>query len=852
MIQVVLRGMLERRLRSILTAMAIVFGVAMIAGAFITTDAINSAFGKIEQTAYKGVSAAVTTKTAFRSQYTPPKPFGEGLVTRIRGLGGVSAAEGQLEELGQLVVGGKAVNNTFAPTLVISTSGSSRPLFEQVTVDRGRLPTGPGEIALDDHTAAAQGLKLGDAAGVAARLGLQRVRLVGTVRFGGGTSLGGAILILAPLRDVQRWYGMQGQVTSVIVGARSGVSPEALVSQIRPLLPRGLQVRTGQQQASKETSDITSGLNSFLNPMLLSLAGAALLVGAFIIFNTFSITVAQRTHEFALLRALGASRRQLLAVVSSEALLVGSLASVTGLFAGLGFAALLGWLFDAAGFGIPRSGLPLHARTVIVALAAGVLVTLAAALAPALRATRIPPVAALQAASGAHGPTRFARLRAAVALVAGFALIASGLFGVGPAMSRLSTIGAGIVVVFIGMTLSARWFVRPLAALIGLPVARVFHEPGALARENAMRNPVRTANTAAALMVGLGLVVFVSVFAAGLKATVAGSLDRYVKAQYIVTSSQMYPLPAGAGPAIARTAGVAASSPLMMDQIEVNAHSVGATTDMLEGVDAGALLHVYKPDWIHGSSALVAQLGGDRALVERQFVKAHKLRLGQYFTVTTASGGRMRLRAIGEYNDPNLLPGVLVDTATFAAVSTSKDPYAWFVALAPGASRDAVHAALEQAVKPFPPAGVDSLSQYKQLMSDRLNQIVNMLYALLAMCLVIALFGIANALLLSIHERTREFGLLRAVGATRTQVRRIVRYESVITAVIGGVLGIVVGIAFAGLVTIALSDLGLSFSLPVSQLIVFLMLAVIVGVLGAVAPARRSARIDVLQALHQE
>ena len=696
------------------------------------------------------------------------------------------------------------------------------------------------------------GVRIGETVGVGARLGLQHVRVVGTLSFGGGTSIGGATLLYAPLADVQRWYGASGQVTTVLVAAVPGVSPTQSVARIRPPLPSGLQVRTGQAQASHETKEVTDAIGSFLTPMLLALAGAALLVGAFIIFNTFSITVAQRTREFALLRSIGASRRQILAAVAGEALLLGVIASALGLVAGLGFAAAITALFEAANFGIPHSGLALATRTIVVSLTVGVLVTLAAAMVPAVRATRVPPVAALQQAAGTPRHSRFAPYAAALVFALSLLSLAGGLFTAGGATARLSALGGGVVLFFIAMALSARWFARPLAGLIGLPIARVFREPGRIARENAMRNPARTAATSAALMVGVGLVVFVAVFAAGVKSSVASSLDRYVRADFIVTASPAQPLPAGAGPAIARVPGVSASSSLYADEIKVGTSAVKSSVDQLDGIDSNSLRKVYTPDWIAGSDALLGRLGGKNALIEQQFAKAHNLKVADTFTVTTASGGHTTLRAIGEYKDPTILQGVIVDSSTFAFVSSAKDPYGWLVKLAPGANAERVRAALATAVKPFPPAEVQSLAEYKQTLDKSLNQMVDLLYALLAICLSISLLGIANSLLLSIHERTHEFGLLRAVGATTRQVRRIVRYESVITAVIGGLLGIVVGLCFAALVAVALSNLGLVFTVPVLQLVYFIALAVLVGVAGAIGPARRGARVDVIKALRLE
>ena len=538
--------------------------------------------------------------------------------------------------------------------------------------------------------------------------------------------------------------------------------------------------------------------------------------------------------------------------MAGEGLTLGVVASTLGLFAGLGFAIVLNALFEAANFGIPHSGLALAPRTIILAMSVGVLVTLLAATVPAVRAMRVPPVVALQHADQPARSQRYAPYTAALVSLLGVVTLVGGLFAGGPAEARLSALAGGVVLVFVGMALSARWFVRPLAGLIGAPIARVFREPGRIARENAMRNPARTATTSAALMVGLGLVVFVAVFASGVKTSIATSLNRYVSADFIVSSSQTQPLPAGAGQAIAGTPGVAASTALHVDPIKVGSHAVNTATDTLDGADVHVLRRVYKPQWIVGSDAILARLGGANALVEQQFAKVHNLRVGETFAITTPSGGRTTLRAIGEYRDPQILQGVIVAESTFNAVSSSRDPYAWLVKVAAGASLAVVRNSLQAAVKPFPPAEVNSLAEYRQTLDKRVDQLIYLLYALLAMCLVISLFGIANSLLLSIHERIREFGLLRAVGATTQQVRRIVRYESVITSVIGGLLGIVVGLAFAALVTAALSNLGLSFSVPVLQLAVFLLLAVFVGVVGAIGPARRSARVDILGALHQE
>ena len=382
---------------------------------------------------------------------------------------------------------------------------------------------------------------------------------------------------------------------------------------------------------------------------------------------------------------------------------------------------------------------------------------------------------------------------------------------------------------------------------------QAFHTPGRLARENAMRNPARTATTSSALMVGLGLVVFVAVFAAGMKTTVSDSFDRLLTSDLVVTSQSMEPLPNDAGDALAGVSGLRAVTPQFVDQIQVNGESSDAIMDMINGVQPRELRSVWAFEWRKGGSdSLLDRLTGTSAIVEEQFAKKHGIGIGEDFIVQTPTGARVHLQAIGEYRDPMMLSGIVVEERTFARASAVPDPFAYYLKNSDRTDPAVVRADIEDALSQFPAAKVQTTDEYRDEIGARVDQMVYLLYALLAMSLVISLFGIANSLFLSIHERTREFGLLRAIGATRTQVRRVVRYESVITAIIGGLLGIAIGLLFGYLMTAALADLGLGFSVPVAQLAGFLVLAVVVGVLAAVVPARRGARIDVLEALHQE
>jgi putative ABC transport system permease protein len=852
MIGLALRSMGQRKLRAALTAVAVLLGVAMIAGTYVQTDRIAVAFDDIEQTARQGTDVVVSPREAFTSELGTAQTFDAGLLERVRAVPGVARAEGELQESGSLVVDGEAVASQFAPTLVVSWLGEP---FTALRFTDGGPPARPGEVAINRQLAEDEGVAVGDRVGVTTRSGVQEVVVSGVADYGDAASLGGATLVVPLLEDVQRWFERDGRLSEIAVAAADGVAPEEVERRLRAALPADVEVRTGERAAQEAAQEINDSIGGFLTPALLAFAGAALLVGAFIIFNTFSITVAQRTREFGLLRALGATRRQILLAVAIEALAIGLLASVAGILLGLGFAAALGALFDAAGLGIPSAGLVLATRTVVVALVVGVLVTLLSAVVPALRATRIPPIAALQEAAVAAPPAgrrRAAPYVAAGVSVLGLLLLLQGLFGGGPATGRLGALAAGSVLLFVGVALVSRYAIRPVAGAIGRPLARAFDEPGRLARENAMRNPARTATTSAALMVGLGLVVFVAVFASGLKASISGSIDELIRADVIVSAQGFQPLPDAAGQAIQAVPGVAASAPQYVDYVQVDGKAVNQLTDTMIGVDTRQLASTYGFRWVEGDDALLGRLRGDAALVEEQFAKTHDVAVGDRFAVESAAGGTATLRAIGVYRDPQILQGFMVERPTFGRVSAMRDPFVFFVAAEEGSDAAAVEAGVREALAPFPTAEVRSSDAYRDLVDDQVDQIVYLLYALLAMSLLISVFGIANSLFLSIHERTREFGLLRAIGTTQGQVRRIVRYESVITAVIGGLLGTLVGVVFAALATTALGDLGLSLSIPVGQLAVFLVLAVVVGVLGATLPARRAARVDVLDALHAQ
>ena len=851
--KLVLRGFAERKLRSALTATAVLLGVAMISGAYIETDQIRTAFDDITAESVKKLDVVISPEEEFTAVMGSELPtFPASIVAEVERIPGVAGAEGELASLGNLVVDGEVVETFGAPGLVMADTDDR---FDPTEIVEGRDPRAAGEAAVFEGNADDNGIEVGDRIGVTTRRGEKQVTVTGLISFGkGGSSLGGTTGIELPLEQMQRWFDLEGRVSSVSVIADPGVVPEDLSERIAAALPQTAKVQTATENAEETADEVNDQIGSFLTPALLALAGAAVLVGAFIIFNTFSITVAQRTKEFALLRALGTTRRQILAAVTGEALLIGALASVLGIAVGIGFSKLLNSLFDAAGFGIPRSDLVLAPRTIAIALGVGIGVTVISSVVPAVRATRADPVTAMSGV--APRPSKRARRIAAVltvvSILVGGLLAAQGLFGSGPASAKLGAIAFGAILMFVGVALSARYMVRPLASVIGWPIERLFKTTGRLARENAERNPGRTAITSAALMVGLGLVVFVAVFASALKSSIGRQVDELVRADLVVYSQGFRPFSTHTRDIVARVPGVTAVEGFPFDQLEVNGDKSSAATDFLIAIDPRQIDSVYTFEWVDGDDSVLAELGPGETLIEEQFANAHDLSVGDSYEVVTPSGGRATLTAIGEYRDPTIIQGSLGTEATLSSISPARDPVSLMVAVDDSADAAAVEREVERSLEAFPATKVESKGEYKRTLDEQLNQIVYLLYALLAMSVVISLFGIANSLFLSIHERTGEFGVLRAVGTTTTQVRRMVRYESVITSTIGGALGIAIGIAFAWLVVQSLSEFGFSLSIPAGQLLIFMFLAVIVGVIGAVAPARRASRVDVLEALHEE
>ncbi len=857
MLALVLRGFTQRKLRVALTAVAIALGVALMAGTYILTDTINQTFAGIFQTANRGHDVVITPNKPFGSKRVPISPITEQALAQVRRTPGVAQAAGSIFSVGTLLsLDGKRLSTGGAPAFVASEVPKR---FESFDVVHGRFPANADEVAIDEATAERENLKVGEQMLVAGAAPAKRYTIVGIMKFAGGQSFGGASAALLTLAEAQRVAGELGRYDEIDVAAAPGVTPSELRDRVRAVLPATMEVRTGAAQAATETSELESNL-SFLRTFLLVFAYVALFVGAFIIFNTFSITVAQRTREFGLLRTLGASRRQVMQSVVFEGLLLGLGGSALGLVGGIALAPALDRLFKAFGADLPDSSTVLETRTVVVSLLVGTSVTVLAGLSPALRATRVPPLAAMR--EGVEIPRRQAitRGRHAVPILLALVLLRLVLaIAQGESAGTITIVAAvGLVLLLVRLRQRARGpryrVTRALARAIGGLVAwRGI--TGRLARENAVRQPGRTLVTAAALTIGLALVTFVAVLADGTKATIDQAVDRSFAGNLIVENSQAgneQGIPALVAPALRRVPGVATVTPIAFTIGELHGISGNAS---ITAIEPSTFVHAYRVEWKQGSNATLLGLAGNGTVLTKSYASAHHLKVGETVSVLTPTDHRISLTVLGIANDNARLLGDLTISLPLARTAFGQREDALdFVSYLPGAGNGQVQPAVNGMLASyFPEARSRTAAQFKQDQANQVNTLLALIYVLLALSVIVSLFGIVNTLILSIYERTRELGMLRAIGTSRRQVRQMIRYESVITALIGGLFGLIIGVIGAILVTtLALSGSGYVQAFPVGTLLILLIVAALAGVLAAQLPARRAARLDVLGALAAE
>jgi putative ABC transport system permease protein len=844
-----IRGLLAHKLRLVMTTVAIVLGVSFVAGTYVFTDSINARFDTLLTDVYSGIDVSVDPVRSDLDTTAGSLPA--ELLDQVSSVNGVEAAVGQVGGYAQIIgTDGELVGGNGAPTLGMSwvEEPSLNPF--RIYDGNGRAPLAAGEVAVDLATAEQAGLVIGDQLRIQFSESAEAFEVVGLVSFGEEDGLAGATLAVFELSEAQRVLDLDGAYSSIVAKAVDGVTATDLKQRVAEILPSGAEASTGAEQIQRELNQVSAGLG-FLTTSLLMFAAVAIFVGAFIIQNTFRILVAQRTKEFGLLRAVGADRRQIMTMVGLEALVVGLIASGVGIAAGVGLSYGLRAAMNSMGFGLPDGPLTVQPRTVVVALLVGVVTTLISALLPAVKAARVSPVAAL---SDGPSSSRARSLRTRTIIGSVTTAVAVALLAVGlVAKAGFIYVAAGAGLVFLGVAVLAPMAARPLAGLLGRPIMLLSGVSGKLAKENTRRQPRRTASTAAALMIGIALVSFVSIFAATVKSsveeTVAESFSIDLAIQPTVLGDPSDPESHSGFPAEFTDRlrqlpelGVVSAGRFGLARID-------GEVEGLMAVDPETIEAVYNLEPSPGALDMVSDGG---MLVSEQKLQEHGWTVGQTIQVEFAETGVQPVAIDGTFRGENFGP-YLIGMSTYDANFTSKVDSFAYVTYAEGIDDVVGRAAVDTVAADYPSVAIQDREQATAAAKASVDQLLAMFWGLLGIAIVIAIMGITNTLALSISERTREVGLLRAVGMSRRQVRSMIRWEALIVSLFGATLGIGLGVLLGWSVTRALGDIGLKgMTIPGGQIVTYVILAGFAGVLAAAWPARSAARMNVLHAINHE
>lgn len=842
MLSLTVRSIKAKRSRFVLTAAAVVLGVAFMTGTLVLTDTIRKTYDDIAANVYDSTDAVVRSARHVDDPATATGVRGTvdgSVLGEVRTAKGVAAAEG-LQSGVAVVVGhdGKLVDANPNRSIPLALSWSTTPVLNPMDVVSGRGPRGPDEVVIDRATQRQGHFVVGETVHVVGPSGSRPYTLAGVVQYGGSESAAGAQVVAFAPETAAEVLGTPGRYAAIQVVADQGVSEKELVANLKAAVREpGIEVVTGAQAADDARKASGASLQ-FVGMFLTTFALVALVVGAFVIHNTFSITVAQRTKETALLRAIGARRKQVTRPVILEAALTGLLASAVGVVAGIGTALGLRWVLEAFGMTLPSAAVVILGRTVVVSMAIGVVVTVVAAYLPARKAGKVPPIKALRevATEQGRGTKRRSALGSVVAL-GGAAIMVQGLAGAGPA-----AVGLGGFGVFIGVAMLGPAIARPFARILGWPLARTRGVTGVLARENAARNPRRTAATASALMIGVGLVSMITVFAASARMSAANAVDSALKGDFIVdTQFGMGGLSPRVAEQIAELPEVSAATPLRYASATVG----GATKDV-SAVDPVTIDRTAYTNLEEGS---LSDLGLHTVAVQADEAEKKHLHVGDTVTLTFAETGEQEMRVVGVYGTKTPFGSYMTSLDAFDANVATHVDHNVAIEVASGVSMSEARHAIEQVLAEYPTAELLDHEQFKGQMAAQINQMLNLIYVLLALAVVIAFFGVANTLALSVLERTRELGLLRAVGMARAQLRSAVRWESVLIALLGTTLGTLIGLGFSWALVEALKDQDFVLAVPVGQLAGIVAFVAVTAVAVAALPARRAARLDVLDAI---
>jgi len=846
MLRTTLKSLLARKLRLVLSGLAVVLGVMFVSGSFVLTDTLSRSFDALFADVYSttdvGVLAKPKVSVSTVDGVEVPGTIPAAALATVRSTPGVADATGLVAADGARVVGadGKVLASVGTPRLGINWVGEDG--LTKLTAGRG--PTADGEIAVNAALAKAAKLQVGDQVGVLTLAPKQQFTLVGIFGYSGDRdSLGGVQTVAFTEPVAQRlMLGGPDQFSEIRVAVAGGTTPAQLRDNLAGALGGDYKVLTGKQLSEEAAGDLQTGL-TFFNSILLGFAAVALFVGIFLILNTFSIIVAQRTRELALMRALGANRRQVIGSVLIEALVIGFVAAVVGLLLGIGVGAALASAFSAFSGGLELAGVGVPVSAVVSSLVVGVLVTMIAAVLPALRASRIPPVAAMQDVANPDRPLTRITIAGGVVTALGVVLLGLGLVAAS-GDSVLPAILGGVLVTFIGIAMLTPLISRPVVAGLG----RIFawSLPGRLGRLNAGRNPRRTAITAAALMVGIALVTGVTVTIESTKSSLAGNAEDTVRAQLVISGEQNPSWPpsfdASVLTRVAALTGVRGAAGVSYDLAEVNGERrpVNAATDLARLADVyGAV----------PAAGTLTTLGADQAVMSAQEATDRGVSVGQTVSVQLSRGQAHQYTLVGTYEE-DTLPATYVLPAAASADFGNPQPIYGFIRLADGVPVAQVLPQVQALLADSPEVSAADRSVYIEQQTSGFDQVIMMIQLLLALAILIAVLGVVNTLALSMLERTRELGLLRAVGLSRAQTMRMVMVESVVISVFGALLGVVVGALLGTAVVQALDGEGITeLVLPWGQMITYLLVAGLVGVVAAVLPAIRTARLNVLGAI---
>jgi putative ABC transport system permease protein len=844
MFRLTIKNLWAHKVRFALTSVAVVLGVAFMAGTMVLTDTMGKTFDNMFATSNAGTDVVVQQPETVDTEFGDARErVPASVVTTVSSVDGVAVAAGSVQGFTQLVKPDGTVGSLDGLDATIGANWIADPTLNPFTISSGHAPEADDEVVLDRKTVEDNNWVIGDTVSVIAKGQPTTLTLVGVAMYGELSGMPGATLVATNDVTAQQLFAEPGYYDGVAISANDGVDSDELATRVDAALGSGTyDVKTGEAQTASQQDQFKQDL-SFFNTFLMAFALVALFVGTFIIYNTFSILAAQRSKDMAMLRAIGAGRRQLLRSMLFESVAIGVIAGGLGLVAGVGMSYLLKGLLAAVGLEIPAGATVVSTSTIVISFVVGVTVTLVSALAPAIKASRIKPIAALRDVSVDRSGVSLKRTLVGLSVTGlGVAAFAAGVTGNGA--GALQLLGLGAVTTIMGVFVLGPVIARPVIGLIGWPVAKG-GITGELARENATRSPKRTSATAAALMVGVALVGFITILASSTKASVADAVDKSLRADYVVESGAYND--GGFTPELATQL----ESLDVVDEVApLRSTAVGAFggSSRVQGTDTDRIDALYDLEVVEGS---IAAVGSGTVAVTRPTAESHDLTIGSTVTLTFARTGEVPL-TVAAVHEPTMDSdsAYLIDLATYEANVTDQFDQKLFVSTVDGVDASAARAQLEGVLDAYPNAELQDQAQFKESITQDIDRMLNLIYGLLLLAVVIALIGIANTLALSIHERRREIGLLRAVGMTRGQVRRAVRWEAVLIALLGTALGALLAIGGAWGIVQALADQNITtFAVPTVQMVVITVLAACAGVVAAVGPARRAAKLDVLDAI---